>query len=268
MEPFFSIITVSYNAGEKLLHTIESVQKQTFKDYELIIKDGGSTDHSLDGISETPEGAEPSLRILVSEDAGIYDAMNQGIEASRGRYLLFLNCGDYLADEQVLQHMASIIGMDERPAIYYGDTFSRKLRTEIASPPEITPFTCYRNVPCHQACIYERSLFLDKQYDVSLKIRADYDHFLHAYFERHADMHYVSFPIVSYEGDGVSEQEENKALDHKEWQMVLRRYLSEAQIRKYERIMKLTLAPLRKKLAENRIFTGIYHEIKRIAYKR
>ncbi len=279
MQPFFSIITVAYNPGEKLKKTIESVQAQSFEDYEVIVKDGGSSDGSSDFLQEilTPEEqiteeitstVESCFRLIVCPDKGIYDAMNQGIAHARGKYLLFLNCGDYLADPEVLRQVASIIGMEEKPAIYYGDTFSRKLHTEIASPPEINAFTCYRNVPCHQACIYEKSLFLDKQYDTSLSIRADYDHFLYCYFVRKAYMKYLSFPIVSYEGDGVSEQEENQKLDHLEWQSVMRRYMSESEIRRYERYMRLTLVTLRKKMAENKFFTGIYHEIKRIVYKR
>ena len=47
MTPFFSIIVVCLNPGEKLLQTLQSIQKQEFRDYEIVLKDGGSTDGSL-----------------------------------------------------------------------------------------------------------------------------------------------------------------------------------------------------------------------------
>ena len=47
-KPFFTIIVVSYNAGDKLFETIDSVLCQTFKDYRILIKDGMSTDGSIE----------------------------------------------------------------------------------------------------------------------------------------------------------------------------------------------------------------------------
>ena len=47
-KPFFTIIVVSYNAGDKLLKTVESVNRQTFTDYRILVKDGMSTDGSLE----------------------------------------------------------------------------------------------------------------------------------------------------------------------------------------------------------------------------
>ena len=91
MTPFFSILVVCLNAGNKLKQTIESITAQDFNDYEIVVKDGGSTDGSLQKLAE-----DNRLRILQQRDTGIYDAMNQAAEAARGRYVYFLNCGDLL----------------------------------------------------------------------------------------------------------------------------------------------------------------------------
>ena len=72
--PFFSIIVVCYNAGEELRKTVESIQNQTDTDYEIIVKDGVSTDGSLKQLKE-----DDRLRIYSSPDKGIYDAMNQAV---------------------------------------------------------------------------------------------------------------------------------------------------------------------------------------------
>ena len=110
----FTIIIVCLNAGKKLKDTFESVRKQTFCDYEVLIKDGGSTDGSVDRILREEEELAhspmaPCLRVIKRKDRGIYDAMNQAVKEAEGEYILFLNCGDKLADGQVLKKTGDII---------------------------------------------------------------------------------------------------------------------------------------------------------------
>jgi len=79
---FFTIIVVSYNPGEDLDKTIDSIRRQTFKNYRILIKDGGSTDGSLErvaalyGIDSTGKSADGKCTIIRGKDYGIYDAMN------------------------------------------------------------------------------------------------------------------------------------------------------------------------------------------------
>ena len=101
MTPFFSIIVVCLNPGEKLLQTLQSIQKQEFRDYEIVLKDGGSTDGSLQKLDPEQFG----LHVVTKPDRGIYDAMNQAVEEAKGRFVFFLNCGDWFMDEQVLADM-------------------------------------------------------------------------------------------------------------------------------------------------------------------
>ena len=99
-----SIITVNYNDSSGLLKTIKSVIGQKFSDFEYIIIDGGSVDGSKDVILKHQEHFS---HWVSEEDRGIYHAMNKGIKAARGEYLLFLNSGDYLHSEVVLQRVSS-----------------------------------------------------------------------------------------------------------------------------------------------------------------
>ena len=141
MTPFFSILVVCLNAGSKLEQTITSIQAQDFTDYEIIVKDGGSTDGSLDFL-------KGQLRILQQKDSGIYDAMNQAAEAARGRYVYFLNCGDFFAERDVLSKIHSLIL--EKPAkhgIYYGNIFERLTGQCVPSNPSMDAFGCYRMYP-------------------------------------------------------------------------------------------------------------------------
>ena len=92
---FLSIIVVSLNSGERLKRTIDSIMGQTFTDYEVIIKDGGSTDGSLAFLErENLLYENSSITLVQKSDAGIYDAMNQAVTFAKGRYIQFLNCGN------------------------------------------------------------------------------------------------------------------------------------------------------------------------------
>lgn len=88
---FFSIITVVLNAKLDLIKTIDSLRKQSFKNFELIIIDGGSTDGTLDIIKKNQD----IIKYWISEkDEGIYDAMNKGLKFSSGEYIGMINAGD------------------------------------------------------------------------------------------------------------------------------------------------------------------------------
>jgi glycosyltransferase involved in cell wall biosynthesis len=97
MTPLFSIITVTFNAHAALRETARSIESQTFRDFEWIVIDGGSTDGTTEFLS--------TLRTLshwVSEkDEGIADAWNKGISKSRGSQILLLNAGDTYASNML-----------------------------------------------------------------------------------------------------------------------------------------------------------------------
>lgn len=273
----FSIVTVALNPGEKLQKTLDSVFCQTCTDYEVILKDGGSTDGSMDKWKSPPDfgtGAGSRVRFFEKPDKGIYDAMNQAVQQVQGDFVLFLNCGDVLADERVLERVAERIdeerttecAVGERLPVFYGDTFSAAAKVTITSSPKITGFTCYRNIPCHQSCFYSVDLCRTKPYDLQYKIRADYDHFLWCFYRAGAKFLHMEFPVSSYEGGGYSESRENAERDKLEHEAIVREYMSGPELFRYRTVMALTLAPLRRKMAESRLFAGIYHWLKKAVY--
>ncbi len=276
----FSIIVVCYNAGEKLRKTIESIRSQTDNDYEIIVQDGLSTDGSVERLS-----AGADLKIFREQDEGIYDAMNRAVSHAAGQYLFFLNCGDYFADEEVLakvkreivengqkggKEAADICGREKkgsRPTIFYGNIRERATGAHVMSNPAIDDFACYRNVPCHQACFYDRRLLKKRGFRTCYRVRADYEHFLWCYYRARAAMVYMPFIVASYEGDGFSENRENRKRSAVEHAHIVKKYMGRRQIGKYRLIMLLTLAPLRTFLSGNRATAGTYQEIKRRLYR-
>ena len=103
----FSIIVVCLNEGEKLHKTVQSILDQTEEDYEIIIKDGGSADGSVEKLLTAASNGR--IKIYREKDSGIYDAMNQAVKHASGEYIFFLNCGDYFYQEDVLFRIKQFI---------------------------------------------------------------------------------------------------------------------------------------------------------------
>ena len=303
--PYFTIIVVSYNAGKDLTDTLESIKKQTFKDYRILIKDGGSTDGSLEkaaemfGVTIGKENPGDVCTIVRKKDLGIYDAMNAAVEILRERairecglengteelqkkliadgctpgFIYFLNCGDVFSGSDVLEKVHETIEENRAqkgttlPAIYYGDIFEMQTNQRVSSIPKINDFACYRNVPSHQACFYDERLMYRYPFDTVWKVRADYEHFLRCFYVEKAQTVYMNMLIADYEGGGFSETKENRKISETERQQIIHLYLSRKKIRKFDLIRALTLAPLRTKIAQNPKTAGVYNKIKSTIYK-
>ncbi|MDE7222416.1 MAG: glycosyltransferase [Acetatifactor sp.] len=270
--PMFSILVVSLNPGGKLVETMRSVAEQTYTDYEVIVKDGGSGDGSLDELRSYLKGRELAERVRIMEqpDTGIYEGMNQAAAAARGEFLYFLNCGDSLVSGQALEQTAQEIGRSaERSSslIFYGDIYDALRGQVVASNPHMDDFACYRNVPCHQACLYHHSLFAERGYDPKYRVRADYEHFLWCYFRKDARPAYIPVTLASYEGGGFSETPENRKRSAQEHREITALYMGKGQLLKYRLILLATLAPLRTRMAESPVWSGWYNKGKRLLYR-
>src|SRR5215216_6167566 len=98
--PLLSIIIPTYNSEKTLSCCLQSVLNQTFKDFEILIIDGLSSDNTINVI----KGYNNSkIRVYSEKDKGIYDAMNKGIEKSAGEWLYFLGSDDQFFNEYVLE---------------------------------------------------------------------------------------------------------------------------------------------------------------------
>lgn len=175
--PEISVVTIVFNNIKFIEKTILSVINQTYPNIQYVIIDGGSTDGTVDVIKKYAS----QLNYWVSEkDKGIYDAMNKGLRASTGNYVLFLNSGDLFADESVLSKMLSVAGGD----VYYGETLlideDQKVlgtRTELTTRklPRNLTWKSMKNgmVVSHQSILVKRSLA--GEYNLDYKCSADID---------------------------------------------------------------------------------------------
>lgn len=209
MQKTFSIVTVAFNAEDLIEDTMRSVFNQSFTDYEYIIIDGKSKDKTMSII----EKYKDKIDILISEpDEGIYDAMNKGISLASGRYVNFMNCGDFFADESVLEIVSRLI--DNNPDIIYGNTIINTIVGKYLVRPGKIDETIIKRMPfCHQSTFVKTELARLHPFDLTYKVAADYNMFLHLYKEDKSFL-YVDYPIAIYQNDGNS-------IDHQSYKRII-----------------------------------------------
>lgn len=168
-----SIITINYNNCEGLRKTIESVVNQTWKEFEWIIVDGGSTDGSRELIEETAKYC-PNISYWCSEpDKGVYNAMNKGIAHARGDYMNFMNSGDTFVESKTLEIVFSFSISED---LIYGDwirVFPDHEEYKQAIHEFFSFHVFFTNV-CHQAMFIRTSILKLRGYDENMYILADW----------------------------------------------------------------------------------------------
>ncbi|MEN4885620.1 MULTISPECIES: glycosyltransferase family 2 protein [Enterobacter] len=97
----FSIVIPLYNKERNIRETLNSILKQDFNDYEIVVIDDGSTDNSLDIVSSLARTSE-RIKLYRYDNAGVSIARNRGIEKSRGAFIIFLDADDVLFDGYLL----------------------------------------------------------------------------------------------------------------------------------------------------------------------
>ncbi len=230
-----SIITINYNNLEGLKRTLKSVINQSWKEFEYIIIDGGSTDGSRNYI----ENNKKHLHYWVSEpDKGVYDAMNKGIHKATGEYLLFLNSGDNLSELDVLNKNHNYIKIFD--LIYFNlKTRDLKKRENIIIYPEKLSFKFFIFGSIgHPSTLIKRDLFLKYgYYDDNLKIVSDWKFFLLSVVKHKVTYKKVNSVISTFYLDGVSSN--NTKQIQIERQLVFEKYFTEFSYSDYLRLNDL-----------------------------
>jgi len=118
VKPLFSLVTISYNQGSFLDSCIKSVLNQSFKNFEYIIQDPGSTDDSRK-ILNSYKNIDSRLKVFFEDDYSPGDGLNKGFSKANGTYFLFLNSDDELCPD-ALKELNSIIKKNPRFDVYSG----------------------------------------------------------------------------------------------------------------------------------------------------
>jgi glycosyltransferase involved in cell wall biosynthesis len=215
MTKILSIITITYQAEKYIQRTLDSIYEQKdHEDIEYIIVDGASKDATLNIIEHHPIQVD----LLISEkDAGIYDAMNKGILASTGKYLLFMNAGDTFADEKTLSNLQTDLAF--QPDVLYGDAiFVNEMGQQLGLRSQFTPHHLpqqlkwqdfkYGMLVCHQAFIVKKEIA--PMYSLEYRLSSDIDWEISC-LKRSKIISKSDYPICQYLTGGASIQNLKKS---------------------------------------------------------
>lgn len=207
-----SVVTINYNNAIGLQKTIDSVATQTYKEFEHIIVDGNSHDEGVRIIQEydyaqrSSGQPHPVIRWTSEIDKGIYNAMNKGVRMAQGEYVLMLNSGDTLVDEQVLERIIpELDGTD----IVQGNTIEehegKQVQNKGYGKSEITMSDIMQGKFLHQASFCRRDLFERYGYfDDSYAIVADKKFFINCLGFHDASFKYVDIDVANFDVNGIS----------------------------------------------------------------
>ena len=112
-----SVVIPSYNSARYVVTAVESVLGQTFRDYEILVVDDGSTDDTKEVLSKYGE----SIRYLYKPNGGVSSARNYGIEKARGKYVALLDADDFWMPEKLAKQIA-VLEADENIGLCYAST--------------------------------------------------------------------------------------------------------------------------------------------------
>lgn len=196
-----SIITINFNDHLGLDKTIQSVINQTFKDFEYIVIDGASTDGSVDVIKKYAD----KLTHWVSEpDTGIYNAMNKGTRMAQGEYCLYLNSGDFLAADNVLEKAFSYNFTEDIVSCNCLD-FDDKHEWLKVPPKNVSLFTFVGGSLPHPTTFIKRNI-LERLggYNESYRIMSDWCFFLEAMIIQQCSYRTLDILLTKFNCFGIS----------------------------------------------------------------
>ena len=176
MEDFVSIIVPVYKVEKYLAECIDSIIRQSYKNWELILIDDGSPD-SCGKICDSYAINDERISVIHKENGGLSDARNCGIEKARGNYITFIDSDDFVSVNylETLITYANIYEADIVQCEYSRD------RTQIDKQTEKEKITLLKgesilkdylrfNKPCVLACakIYKKELFDNLRFPIGL----------------------------------------------------------------------------------------------------
>ena len=209
MPPLLSIITVCRNEFSRIHGTLDSVINQSDTAFEWIVVDGASTDGTLNLL----QSHQQHISRLISEpDEGLYEAMNKGIQAASGQYVIFLNAGDRLENRDVVTKFRKeaftadlVIG---NLRVQYSDG-QEQYRKSIDCPLNADRLY-WRSYP-HPATFIRRDLFARfGLYDLTMPIAADWEFFVRVVVRHGVTCVAWDHGLAIFPNDGISASSANK----------------------------------------------------------
>ena len=192
MDKLLSIVMATYNSEASLVKALDSILLDKPIWLELIVKDGGSTDSTLQILEKYRE----KIDCLISEnDISLYEALNVGTQFSSGKYLFYMGSDDFLLPQALKKILPLLLKNEESllalPVLING---KYKKKPDISLPVPILH---------HQGAIFNRMLVKQlKGYSTAFHVHSDFD--LMARYTSQYGLNYIDIPICSFSSGGLS----------------------------------------------------------------
>lgn len=221
-----TVITVCYNAEQVIENTINSIINQIDINFQFVIIDGGSTDRTLEIISNYSS----YIDYFISEtDNGIYDAMNKGIIHSNGEWVIFMNAGDSFFDSNTLSEIFKN-NVDDSVVLFGHTSFIANGRIRIKPIPKLNFF--WKGMPiCHQSLFVKRDELALHSFDLNYTFASDYDLLYKIYNKYPNKFYYTNSTISVISTNGFSES--NSISTYREYRNISLKYNNYWRVKLY-----------------------------------
>jgi glycosyltransferase involved in cell wall biosynthesis len=221
VNPFISIITVSYNSAQTIKDTIESVLNQSYSNIEYILIDGNSQDKTVDIIKlykQKFKDKKIGYKWISEPDKGIYHAMNKGIKMSKGDIIGILNSDDWYSKDAISEIVS--INKNNTRSVISGKknkvNFQKEILDTVQNKKNVKKYI-YKTMPLnHPATFVHKTIYEHiGHFDTQYKLSADYDFIFRAY-KAGAKFLFTDKVIVNMRNTGSTYQLENIFITAKE----------------------------------------------------
>lgn len=162
MEVEVSVVIPTYNRAGFLPDAIESILCQSFKDYEIIIVDDGSTDNTKQVLKPYLD----KIKYICKKNGGVSSARNRGIREANGRWIAFLDSDDYWKPEKLEQQL-NFIKKNNLKICFTGAglNFGGEIKSRIINNdrPHIVFEEAFELVLWHPGCILVQTMLIEKK---------------------------------------------------------------------------------------------------------
>lgn len=118
--PFFSVIIPVFNAEPWLRECLDSIAKQSYLNFEIVITNDGSTDHSKEVINKfTKDNESITVKVIEQQNAGLGNARNEAVKKAEGEWLCFLDADDYWSTQKLKQCRQYILNYQDKKWFYH-----------------------------------------------------------------------------------------------------------------------------------------------------
>jgi glycosyltransferase involved in cell wall biosynthesis len=207
-----SVITVCLNSEETIMHSLNSVISQNYKNLEHVIVDGGSKDKTIQILKKYKF---KNKKLIFTKGISLYESLNIGIKKSTGDLISILHSDDIYNNENTLSKVAKNIKRSNKK-IFLGNVvyFKKKNFNNIIRSYPALDFKkkklFYGNMPPHTGSFYKREIFLNYgYYNKNFKIAGDFEHLLRLIYIKNIKYKILNFVVTRMKAGGLSSKNIN-----------------------------------------------------------